>query len=245
MRPFAESQQPLVVSHRGVRRPGVRENTPAALAAAAAAGADWVELDVRRSADGVAVVAHDAHTRDGVPIVMRDAAALADVGVSRLVEALAVLPARVGVDVEVKNLPGEPDFDESNAVAHIVAATVRPHVGSRPLAMTSFNPLTVAALAAALPELPAGLVHSRSLRVTAALAIAAEHGAQLLCPEVGSLGLDPGTVGAVHDAGMALLVWTVNDAEQALALAAAGVDALCTDDPAALRGWLTPARRPT
>jgi hypothetical protein len=44
--------QPLVVAHRGVHGPGVPENTIAAFEAATAAGAEMVELDVRRAADG-------------------------------------------------------------------------------------------------------------------------------------------------------------------------------------------------
>lgn len=53
------SQPPIIVAHRGYAacRP---ENTFAALDAAAAAGARWVEIDVQLSADGVPVVLHDA-----------------------------------------------------------------------------------------------------------------------------------------------------------------------------------------
>ncbi|MGH9019953.1 MAG: glycerophosphodiester phosphodiesterase, partial [Acidimicrobiales bacterium] len=48
-----------VLAHRGLHR-AERENTLAAFAAARAAGADGVELDVHASADGVAVVHHDS-----------------------------------------------------------------------------------------------------------------------------------------------------------------------------------------
>lgn len=52
------TQAPIIVAHRGYAacRP---ENTFAALDAAAAAGARWVEIDVQLSADGVPVVLHD------------------------------------------------------------------------------------------------------------------------------------------------------------------------------------------
>jgi len=52
------SRAPIIVAHRGYAacRP---ENTFAALDAAAAAGARWVEIDVQLSADGTPMVLHD------------------------------------------------------------------------------------------------------------------------------------------------------------------------------------------
>ncbi|MEC7778667.1 MAG: glycerophosphodiester phosphodiesterase, partial [Actinomycetota bacterium] len=52
--------RPLVVAHRGASLDR-RENTVEAFEEAETQGADWVELDVRLSADGVLVVHHDAH----------------------------------------------------------------------------------------------------------------------------------------------------------------------------------------
>ena len=48
------------IAHRGARLEGVAENSLAAFAHALAHGADMVELDVRRTADGAVVVFHDA-----------------------------------------------------------------------------------------------------------------------------------------------------------------------------------------
>jgi glycerophosphoryl diester phosphodiesterase len=244
MGPFsAAAGRPLIVGHRGVRGQEPAENTPAAFAAAHAAGADWVELDARRSADGVPVVHHDGWSPDGVAVVERTAAELAAVGIVTLAEALDGLPDGLGVDVEVKNLPGEPDYDPGDAIVEAVARVVGPRAGERPLLVSSFNPLTVAALVRTLPHLPAGLVHFDSLAVTAALPIAIEQGAVALCSRVGAPSLDAAGVAAVHDAGLGLLVWTVNDLALAAELAAAGADALCTDDPAAMVAALRPTPR--
>ena len=49
----------LIIGHRGASA-AFRENTIEAFLGAAEAGADWVELDIRRSADGEIVVHHDA-----------------------------------------------------------------------------------------------------------------------------------------------------------------------------------------
>jgi glycerophosphoryl diester phosphodiesterase len=54
----------LVIGHRGAPQLA-RENTVDAFRAAAAAGADMVELDVRLTADGALVVHHDAELADG------------------------------------------------------------------------------------------------------------------------------------------------------------------------------------
>ena len=51
--------RPLVFGHRGASA-AAPENTVEAFSKARALGADGVELDVRRSADGVLMVHHDA-----------------------------------------------------------------------------------------------------------------------------------------------------------------------------------------
>ncbi|MBA2529419.1 MAG: glycerophosphodiester phosphodiesterase [Euzebyales bacterium] len=239
MEPFASSaQRPVIVGHRGVRGQGPQENTPAAFAAAAAAGAQWIELDARRSADGPLVVCHEGWTPDGTPVVDCTAAALRHRwGIVTLAEALSTLPAAVGVDLEVKNLPGEPDFAEETAaeVADLVsrtAAAVRSHLTGRPLLVSCFNPLTLAALTDELPGTPAGLITYDTVAVATAADLALEYGATVVCVRLGSPGLDAATFLEVHQRGLAIFVWTVNSSEDARSLAEVGADALCTDDPA-------------
>ena len=60
------AQRPQVIAHRGYH-PGQRpyENTLGAFAAALDAGADKVEIDVRRTRDGELVIYHDPILRDG------------------------------------------------------------------------------------------------------------------------------------------------------------------------------------
>ena len=231
---FLRSGHPVVVGHRGVRRPGLAENSPSAFATAYAEGATWVELDARRSADGVAVVYHDGCTPDGVAVVQRTAGELAASGVFALADVLAGLPDGLGANIEVKNLPGEPDYDPEDTFVEVVADVVGATAGARPLLMSSFNPLTVGALAAALPAVPAGLIHYEGIAVPAAVELALEFGAVALASRLGAEGLDAAGIGQAHAAGLEVMAWTVNDTEVARALAEAGVDAICTDDPAAL-----------
>ena len=93
----------LAIAHRG-DPVGQRENTLEAFRAAVAAGADMIELDVRRTADGVPVVVHDA-TLDRIWGVARAVGALtADevraYGIPDLAEALGDIPATVQVMVD-------------------------------------------------------------------------------------------------------------------------------------------------
>ncbi|MEM9757332.1 MAG: glycerophosphodiester phosphodiesterase family protein, partial [Pseudomonadota bacterium] len=71
------------IAHRGLHGPGVPENSLAAVSAAVAAGYG-IELDLQVSADGVAMVFHDA-TLDRMtaacgPVRSRPAAELAALG---------------------------------------------------------------------------------------------------------------------------------------------------------------------
>jgi len=236
---FASDDGPVVVGHRGAPREAP-QNTHDGFAAAVAAGADWVELDARRSRDGQVVVVHDALTPDGVPVVERDAADLEALGVSRLVDVLERLPSRIGVDVELKNLPGQPDYDDDDVLAELVAAVLAAQRGTRPLLVSSFNPATVTAAAAALRGVAAGLVTGAGTSLGTAAEVAAELGLDVVCPHVAARGLDADTVAAAHARGLEVMVWTVDDIATARRLAALGVDALCSDDPRgivrALRG---------
>lgn len=233
MRPFGPSPLPVVMGHRGAPARAA-ENTPASFAAAVAYGATWVELDARRSADGVVVVHHDPETADGVPVVERTAADLQGLGVFTLTTVLDGLPPGIGVDVELKNLPGQVDYDEDETLAALVGAVLEQRAGDRPVLVSSFNPGTALAVAGALDGVPAGLLSGDSLAADAACEIAGELGFQAVCPHVDAPGLDAATIAAAHDGGLAVLVWTVDDPDRGRALAADGVDALCTNDPAGL-----------
>ena len=103
-----------VIAHRGASR-AAPENTVEAFLTAARMGADAVELDVRRTADGVLVVHHDprlADTRVIVATPYRDLPA----HVPTLAAALDAC-AGMWVNVEIKNDAEEPDFDPTDSIA--------------------------------------------------------------------------------------------------------------------------------
>lgn len=241
MEPFAAS--PAVVGHRGAPRLA-RENTPESFAAAAAAGASWVELDARPCADGL-VVHHDPCTPDGVALVARTTAALADRGVAELCAALAGLPPGLGVDIEVKNARREPGHDPTGGLARRVAVVAAAAARDRPVCTSSFDVATVRTLVAGAPDVPAGLLLRPAVRASEGVKLAAATGARLVCPHVVTPRLSRAYVEAAHAAGLAVLVWTVDRPSRARALAAAGVDALCTNDPPGLVAALEDHRQVT
>ena len=99
----AVSSLPLVIAHRGASR-DAPANTPAAFEAAIALGADAVELDVRRTADGVLVVHHNS-SRRGVRLTLLTYSALVRLSrhePPRLETVLDLCAGRIAVDIEVK-----------------------------------------------------------------------------------------------------------------------------------------------
>ncbi len=104
---------PLVIAHRGASREAP-ENTPAAFEAAIALGADAVELDVRRTSDGVLVVHHNA-SRRGVPLAMLTYSGLLRLSrhePPRFEEVLDLCAGRIAVDIEVKEAGYEAEVIE-------------------------------------------------------------------------------------------------------------------------------------
>lgn len=236
-----------MVAHRGSSATHP-ENTIHAFEAAVAAGADVVEFDVRMTSDGVAVVLHDpdvSRTTDGSGLVrgltltqvkrLRIDSAVGDpTEVPTLEEALRCLSGRVGVDVEIKNIPGEPDYDTERQEA--VEATVRAleETGfSGDVLVSSFNPMSIARSRELAPDLSTGLLTTEDVEADAALAFARSHGHPWALPFVGCvLDAGDGFVREAHGAGVRVGTWVVDDPATAVALMRSGIDAVATNDPA-------------
>lgn len=231
--PLRRPDTPLcVLAHRGGNT-FFPENSLAAFEAALTLGADGVELDVRRSADGVAVVHHDATLAGGTPLHTLPAAELPP-GIPTLAEALAAC-AGAAVDVEIKGVPGDPGYDPEEVlaaeVAELVAATTGAPGGPAVTLVSSFWPATLGAVLAARPGLATGLLVHPALDPLAALDQATDLGCTTLLPFRSQV--DEALVGAAHDRGLAVVGWTVNEPADLAAAARAGVDAVVTDEVAA------------
>lgn len=222
--------RPLVWGHRGTRR-GPPENTLAAFERALQQGADGVELDVRPCADGEIVVFHD-------PDLVRmagDARAVAALGcvelraidlgagqhAPRLGEVLdLVLGAGKCVNVEIKR--DVADLDASvDAVAAILGA--RSAVERARLIVSSFDRGAIARLAAGLSDVAVALLFADAAEPRPELARGwhAHPRHTLATAEA---------VARWKGEGRVVNTWTVNHADEAVRLAATGVDGIMTDD---------------
>ncbi len=213
-----------VIGHRGASFDHP-ENTLDAFHGAKAQGADWVELDVRRTVDGELVVHHDPHLPDGRVIAELARVELPST-VATLAEALAAsMP--MGVNVEIKNSHGEAGFDDTGSLASHTVEVIRAS-GAETL-ISSFDLATIDACRAADPSIPTGyLVYAATEPVDAVdAAVAGGHAA--LHPWYGLV--DVTVVERCHDAGLLINVWTVDEPERIGQLAAWGVDGIVTNRP--------------
>ena len=216
--------RPLVIAHRGAsaNRP---ENTLEAFTEARFQGADWVELDVRRSADGVLVVHHDAHLADG-RLIRETSARDLPRDVPSLAEAFEACQG-MGVNVEIKNLPGEPDFAEVDLVCDAVVGLASAYRPVEQLLLSSFDISAVNRIRAADQSLPTAWLVVERYETDQILSRVEAHGHVWINPwnEL----VDEAFLGKAHRRGLKVVVWTVDDRERVVELAGWGVDGIITN----------------
>lgn len=224
------SGRPWIAAHQGA---SLRErgNTLPAFVRAVALGADAIELDARRTGDGVVVVHHDAHVggRALVSMSRAEVAALAP-WIPDLADALAAC-APAWVDLEIKNDPDEPDHDPEDRVLQAALPLIDERV-----VVTSFNAVTV------------DRAHREGLRCGRLLSwgddplqvVSAWPGYELVLPskEMVPPAAAASLVERARQAGAGVGIWTVDDPGQMHAYAAAGVDIVFTNAPDVARAAL-------
>ncbi len=224
---------PRILAHRGARRVAP-ENTVEAFVAAAALGADGVELDVHRTADGGLVVHHDAEARGIGVLAERTEAEIraARPEIPTLEEALEACLGML-VNIEVKNLPGDADYDAAEGVAAAVVELLVRRDRRDDVLVSSFNLESADRVRALDGSIATGFLTLVGLDPVDGVEVAHAHRHGALHPDVRSLvdQVADATVERAHAFGMAVNVWTVNDQDEMRRLAAAGVDAVITDVP--------------
>ncbi|MCU0727392.1 MAG: glycerophosphodiester phosphodiesterase, partial [Planctomycetes bacterium] len=203
-----------ICAHRGASR-GAPENTVEALRLAIEGGADSAEVDVRLSADRVAVLCHDDHLGRiiGVPVVVRDCTLLqirAVVGnrVPSLAEALAATGRALPLNLELKGVRGQKGLPER------VVAELRRAGRIRGTLVTSFAPRLALAARRLAPGLRIGAV------LAAPVPGLPRHPVDVFAVEARAVTRD--LVDAAHARGAEIHAWTVNRAREARRLAALG-----------------------
>lgn len=235
---------------------GVRpENTLGAFEHAAMLGAEWIELDVHLTKDGIPMVLHDAsleRTTNGTGKVrMQRASALAklDAGsffgkafanerVPRLDETLTWAKGRgIKVEIEMKGEPNVPD-DLPQAVLAAVARTEM----SKEVLVISFDHVATKRCKELEPSVKTGVLYVA--RPIDEVSLAKKAKADVLIPHASFV--TAASVAAAHQAGLAMATWASSDPAFLRALVGTGVDAITVDHPDVLRKLLdgTPRKRP-
>ena len=227
-----------VIGHRGGAALAP-ENTLAAIRAGLDAGADGVEIDVRLTRDGVAVLLHDPDVARTTPGTGRvgdlSSEEVRSLGVPTLEEALAAVPVDRLLIVEVKGTPWDPGHDPTEPAARVAAATLASGAPRR-VVVSSFNPFALAAVRAISPQLHTAVLTNTVFDLGSNLA-AAVAGENEECHVPAEL-IEPAFVETAHDAARRVVAWTVNDPEMVLRCAEWGVDGVITDDPRMARNVL-------
>jgi len=181
---------PTVIGHRGLGSGvvhGHRQNTLGSFLAAVEAGLDWVEVDVRRTADDVLVVVHDRAWSDGTAVVDVTGIEADRRGALRLEALLRELPDTVGVDFDVKTVMEDCLRPPGRTTAGLLAPLATAQLARRPLVVSSFDPSVLRVVRDAAPGVPLGLLTWYGFPLDMAVAACAHLDIQVLALQVGSL----------------------------------------------------------
>jgi len=218
--------RPLIIAHKGASK-RAPENTVEAFELARQMGADWVELDVRLTADGNCVVFHDEALGDRAlsRLTLEEVSRWSLPGggaIPSLVQALNACTG-MGVNLEIKG-PVEP-----RAVAAQVTQDLEGREG--PFVVSSFWPPIVEAFARVAPELPRGFLSIARFDPDGSGTVreAVRLGSTWALPEDPAVSEE--TVALARAAGIGIVPWTVDDPSRMKELADFGVTGVITNEP--------------
>jgi glycerophosphoryl diester phosphodiesterase len=226
-------QSTVIIAHRGASA-DAPENTLAAIEEAIRQGADWVEIDVQETREGLIVVTHDRDLMKvgGVPVNVREAPLAelknVDIGswfderfsgerVATLAELFDLCRGRVKVVVELKYYGGEVRFEE-RVIEIIEAQNMQDDI-----VLMSLSYPGVEKLKSLRPDWNVGLLSSVALGNLARLDV------DFLA--VNGRLATRSFIQSVHNREHKVLVWTINDPVEISAMMSKGVDGIITDRP--------------
>ncbi len=228
---------PLVYAHRGDRS-RAPDNTLKAYQLAVEAGADGIELDVRRTSDGELIMSHDDRYPGHAPFVEMTLAEVRDAlpHVPTLIETLEAVPGHVWLNVEIKNFPDEADYDTTDWMVDKTIETIAKFDDPARILLSSFDRASVRRAGAKLPTLLRGQLIRAPFDIGAGIDVAIEQGADALHPNIGYFGVAAmETATRIKSAGLAIVVWGANTPDDVNLLLEAGVGVIITDDPTMAR----------
>jgi glycerophosphoryl diester phosphodiesterase len=229
-----------VTAHRGssLQAP---ENTISALKQAIADGADYAEIDVQATADGVVILMHDADLMRVASIDRKIAEmqyaelSTIDIGswfskdfskerIATLEEAIRFCNGRIKLNIELKY--NRPDLD----LVGKVGTLIRSNSCAENCVITSLDYGELRMFKTLFPEVKVGLTVFQALGyyTHSKVDFLSIDAAQATSRRVKETQLN----------GKQIHVWTVNDLHTALAMIEVGADNIITDKPAAVQKWL-------
>jgi len=252
----------LVHGHRGARamRP---ENTIPAFEYAIGVGVDVLELDMAVTKDNVLVVSHDPMvnptlcTGPGTPVAIHTLTLAElrkwDCGgkqnplfakqtpvpgtpIPTLDEVFDLAPkGKFEFNIETKIFPDHPELAPTPVMfATMVLDCIRRHGLESRVIVQSFDFRTLKAMKLLDPSIRLSALYEKGPE--SFVDIAKRAGAGIVSPQTPTV--TPEKVKAAHEAGLQVVPWTSNTPAEWDALIAAKVDAIISDDPAALIAYL-------
>ena len=203
--------RPLFLGHRGARASRqIAENTLASFELCLRHGCDGFEFDVRLSADGQAVICHDAT----VGAMKIEKTASKSLALPTLEDVLGQFAQRAFLDIELKVA----------GLAPQTLAVLRKHPPQKGYVVSSFLPDVLTTIHDLDPAIPLGFLCETRHQ----LRCWREMPAEWVIPQFKLA--DGGLVELVRAAGKRIMVWTVNGTERMREFAVRGVDAIISDE---------------
>jgi glycerophosphoryl diester phosphodiesterase len=209
-------KRPLLLGHRGARASRqIPENTLPSFELCLKHGCDGFEFDVRRSADGVAVVCHDPVFQD-LQIAQTSAQRL---GLPTLEEVLRAFAARAFLDIELKVAGLEEEASE----------LLQKYPVERGCFVSSFLPEVLRAMRRVDANIPLGFLYDRQPAMDPL-----EFALEWIVPRLNLA--NEAVVHRAHKQGKKVAVWTVNREEEMRQMMDWGVDLVITDETEKMAG---------
>lgn len=228
-------QNPTVMAHRGLSA-DAPENTLYAFSDAISVGADFIELDVQQTRDGVLVVMHDSNLKrttgvnkdiwdvDYADIQNLDAGswfdpAYANARIPTLEETLQFVDKRAKLNIEIK-----PTKHGSDTLEQDVAELITQYQYTDACYVTSFSYGSLKKIKEANPEIRTGYLMSVAYGQFYSLKYADAF-------SLNKVFVTSQVVNAAHQQGKQIFAWTVNSMSEVRSLCNLHVDSIITDDP--------------
>lgn len=231
-----------IIGHRGFGKsaasnPG--ENTPNAMQSAASAGADWVEIDARRTATQHLAVFHDSTISPTRLISECTDTEIAQSDIYLLTDITDSLPEELGLNIEIKSSLADAGLPPRERTTGLVLEFLRQFPIPNRLLLTSFDAMAAQQVKNEEPDIPCGLITWMRYPLEISLNTAAHLGADVVAVHISSLLLEKRqtaprdftqeAINRCHDMGLQIMAWGVK-APQIPVLQDLQVDAVCVDD---------------